>query len=84
MVKPYCTMHLCQLKQRVKCFGRGDASVDRFLRKVHETVHRLESMCRGTCDVFRVDSLPLGRESPVCEAVVRLKADRYGVAGTDH
>lgn len=84
MVKTHCTLLLCQLMQRVNCFGRGDASVDWLLRKVHETVHRLDPMSRGTCDIFGVDSLPLGRESPVCETIVRLKADRYRVAGTDH
>ena len=44
------------------------------------------SMCTcvlGTCDILRIHSLPLGRESAVCEATVGLEGDRYCVAGTD-
>lgn len=37
----------------------------------------------GTCDIFRVHSLPFGRESSIREATVGLKCDRYRVAGAD-
>lgn len=45
------------------------------------------SMCvslLSTCEILRIHSLPLGRESSVCEATVRLEGDRYCVSGADH
>lgn len=45
---------------------------------------RVCSSALSTCDILRVHSLPLGRESAVCEATVRLEGHRYRVTGTDH
>lgn len=45
---------------------------------------RVCSSALSTCDILRVHSLPLGRESAVCEATVRLEGHRYRVTGADH
>lgn len=83
MVKPHCTLSTVSWRESEMFW-----SWTIFCRLANcsgiawNLPHKLKAL--GTCDIFGVDGLPLGKESPVCEAIVRLKVDSYGVAGTDH